>query len=39
MPEVFEDDCKLKIIEYGNSESVSDIIDDVKDGILSLLSR
>jgi hypothetical protein len=39
MPKVFEDSCELKVIEYGNSESFSDIVSDVKTGLLKLLSR
>lgn len=39
MPEIFEENCKLKIVEYGKSESVSEIMADMKDGILSLISK
>jgi len=39
MPEIFEQNHKLKIIEYGNEESVADIFSDMKDGFLSLFSK
>ena len=39
MPEIFEENCKFKIVEYGKQESVLDIMSDMKDGILSLISK
>lgn len=39
MPEIFEADCKLKIIEYGSSESVLDIVRDAKEGIMKLIAK
>ncbi len=39
MPEIFSKDSKLKIIEYGSDESMSDILNDMKDGVLSLFSK
>lgn len=37
MPEIFEENHKIKIIEYGNSESVMDILQDAKDSLLKML--
>ena len=37
MPEIFEENRKLKLIEYGNSESVMDIVRDCKDSLLRLI--
>lgn len=39
MPKIFEENCKLKIVEYGKPESVSDIVLEMKDGILNLISK
>lgn len=39
MPEVFEASHKLKLIEYGNSESVMDIVQDAKEGLMKLISK
>jgi len=37
MPEIFEENCKLKVIEYGNPESVMDIVRDAKESLLKLI--
>jgi len=39
MPEVFEEDCKLKVIEYGNNETVMDIVQDAKESIMNLIKK
>ena len=39
MPEIFEEDCKLKIVEYGKTESLSDVLCDMKDGLMSLIGK
>lgn len=39
MPEVFEENCKFRIIEYGNSESMTEIMRDVKNGLLKLIAK
>ena len=39
MPEIFEQNNKLKIIEYGNEESVADIFSDMKEGFLNLFGK
>jgi len=37
MPEVFQKDCELKVIEYGSTESLSDIMSDVKDTLSTMI--
>ena len=39
MPEIFEENSKLRIVEYGKSETVSEIMSDVRDGIMNLLTK
>jgi len=37
MPEIFDENSKLKIIEYGHNESMADIVRDVKESLMKLL--
>ena len=39
MPEIFEENCKLKLVEYGKGETVSDIVSDLRDGLMNLLGK
>lgn len=39
MPEIFQDNNKLKIIEYGNNESMMDIVKDATDSIFKLIRK
>lgn len=39
MPEIFEDNHKLKLIEYGSSETMMDIVKDAKEGLLKLIAK
>lgn len=37
MPKVFEENSKLKIIEYGSSENMMDIMKDAKDSLMRFI--
>jgi len=37
MPEIFEENCELKVIEYGKAESVSDMLKNAKDNIMTMI--
>jgi len=37
MPEIFQENRKLKLIEYGHSESIMDIVRDAKENLLKLI--
>jgi len=37
MPEIFQETSKLKLIEYGNSENMMDIVRDAKESLMKLI--
>jgi len=37
MPKIFEENSRLKIIEYGNSESMIDIMREARDSLLKMI--
>ena len=39
MPEIFQKDCKLKVIEYGSANADLDFIKDMKQAIISCVKR
>ncbi len=39
MPQIFEKNCKLKVIEYGAAESASEIFDEIKSAIVSYIKK
>ena len=39
MPEIFQENHKLKLIEYGSSQSVKDIVLDAKESLLKLIKH
>lgn len=39
MPEIFQKDCKLKVIEYGSANADLEFIQDVKQAIMSCVKK